>query len=485
MTGSKNRAKSCRTERFLIVCCAIAGGLLTTPASADSKIRIVRLSEVQGSVQISHAGSESMGRAFINLPVVEGTRVKTGADGRAEVEFEDGSTLRLAPGTELKFTHLSLADDGSKMNTAQLVSGTVYANVHANKARDKKGDEFTLNFARESVTVPDAAHFRLGLQGNSKATLAVFKGRCSATLPSEKFEVSDKHGATIRFANDVPTKNELAASSNSTSDPSTFDTAEAQAKVSSDAKDTFVIAKNYEAQPSDAWDRQQNEFHDRNMSTATTASVASPYAYGMSDLNYYGNFLNVPGYGNVWQPYFTGANWSPFMDGAWAFAPGAGYTWVSGYQWGWMPYHYGTWAFASPYGWFWQPGLWNSYAAMPQVVHAPASTKIPTAPTTGHQTAMVGRGLSSNPGEGTLKVLTITPGSAGFGVPRGSIEHLNHIARKMDKNLRPVTVATAPPISISPSVGSGVAPASSRTVTNASSSPAISRRPSSATGRIH
>ena len=70
---------------FLIVCFAIAGGLLVTSAKADSKIRIVRLSEVQGSVQISHGGGEALGRAFINLPVVEGTRVKTGADGRAEV----------------------------------------------------------------------------------------------------------------------------------------------------------------------------------------------------------------------------------------------------------------------------------------------------------------------------------------------------------------------------------------------------------------
>ena len=480
MTGSKNSAKSGRTGMLLIVCFAVAGGLLATSASADSKIRIVRLSEVQGSVQISHAGGEALGRAFINLPVVEGTRVKTGVDGRAEVEFEDGSTLRLAPGTELRFTHLSLANDGSKLNTAQLIAGTVYANVHANKAHDKKGDEFVLNFARESVSVPDAAHFRLALVGNSKATLAVFKGKCDATLPSEKFEVSDKHGATINFANDLSPKDELAANQNSSADAPVAD-----AQAGKESKDTFVIAKNFEPQPSDAWDRQQNEFHDRNLSGATIASVASPYSYGMSDLNYYGNFLNVPGFGNVWQPYFTGANWSPFMDGAWAFAPGAGYMWVSGYPWGWMPYHYGTWAFASPYGWFWQPGLWNSYAAMPQVVNAPATAKLPTAPRTGHQIAMVGRGLSSNPGEGTLKVLTIAPGSAGFGVPRGSVDHLNHIARKMDKNLRPVTVAAAPPISTSPARGSGAASASSRSMSSANSSHGISHRPIATSGRIH
>lgn len=479
MTASHNIAKSAGAGIFLTFSFVVAGSLLATSARADSNIRIVRLSEVQGSVQISHAAGEAMGRAFINLPVVEGTRIKTGTDGRAEVEFEDGSTLRLAPGTELNFSRLSLADDGSKMNVAQLVSGTVYANVHANKARDKKGDEFLLNFARESVSVPDAAHFRLALDGKNKATLAVFKGRCSTTLPSERFDVSDKHSATMRFASDLSVKSEAASQS-----PGSDEKAEIP-KEAKETKDTFVIAKNYEAEPSDAWDRQQSDYHDRNVSSATTASLASPYAYGMSDLNYYGNFLNVPGYGNVWQPYFIGANWSPFQDGGWAFAPGAGYMWVSGYPWGWMPYHYGTWAFASGYGWFWQPGLWTSYAAVPQVVNAPVTAKLPTAPARGHQTAMVGRGLSSNPGEGTLKVLTIAPGSAGFGVPRGSIDHLNHIAKKMDKNFRPVTVATASPVSPSPSSGSGVAPANARLMGHGTPSPVMSHRPIATAGRIH
>jgi 6,7-dimethyl-8-ribityllumazine synthase len=97
----------------------------------------------------------------------------------------------------------------------------------------------------------------------------------------------------------------------------------------------------------------------------------------------------------------------------------------------------------------------------------------------------VGRGLSSNPGEGTLKVLTITPGSAGFGVPRGSIDHLDHIARKMDKNLRPVTVATAPPISTSPSTSPAVASANNRSMASANASHGISHRPIATTGRIH
>ena len=319
----------------------------------------------------------------------------------------------------------------------------MYANLHPKKAGDKAGDQFVLNFARESVSVPEAAHFRLALDGGSKATLAVFKGKCSATLPSAQFEVTQKHSATIKFASDASSKGDSVQNA---------DPIDAEAKDTKDTKDTFVIAKNYEAEPADAWDRQQSDYHDRYASTASSARLSSPYAYGMSDLNYYGNFMNVAGYGNVWQPFFLGANWSPFQDGGWAFYPGAGYMWVSGYPWGWMPYRYGNWAFASGIGWIWQPGNWNSYYAAPRVLNAPASTKVPAAPATGQQTVMVGRGLAANPASGTMRVLTISPGSAGYGVPRGSIDHLNHVARKIDRTSRPVVVSTAPPTIASPSV---------------------------------
>ena len=67
---------------------------------------------------------------------------------------------------------------------------------------------------------------------------------------------------------------------------------------------------------------------------------------GFSDLNYYGGYTNFPGYGMLWQPYFTGVGWNPFMDGAWSFYPGMGYMWASAYPWGWMPYYYGNWLYA-------------------------------------------------------------------------------------------------------------------------------------------
>src|SRR5664279_5898879 len=103
-----------RLGKILAMWAVLAAAFLVVSASAESKARIVRLSEVQGSVQIDRSAGEGFDKAFINLPLIEGSKLRTGKDGRAEVEFEDGSALRLAPNTEVNFLHLALGDDGQK-----------------------------------------------------------------------------------------------------------------------------------------------------------------------------------------------------------------------------------------------------------------------------------------------------------------------------------------------------------------------------------
>src|SRR5277367_5652765 len=105
-----------RVGKMLAIWAVLAAAFLVVSASAESKARIVRLSEVEGTVRIDRAAGDGFDKAFINLPVVEGSKLKTGKDGRAEVEFEDGSALRLAPDTEVEFTRLALGDDGRKFS---------------------------------------------------------------------------------------------------------------------------------------------------------------------------------------------------------------------------------------------------------------------------------------------------------------------------------------------------------------------------------
>lgn len=459
-----------RLGKMLAICAVLATAFLVVSASAQSKARIVRLSEVQGTVKIDRAAGQGFEKAFMNLPVIEGSKLKTGADGRAEVEFEDGSALRLGHATEVVFTGLSLGDAGQKIDVVQLVSGTAYVDLHPKAyGKGKAADQFQLNFGHESLTVPEAAHFRVELDGAREATIAVFKGKVRATGRSGEFTVAEKHTATVDFADNNAAKNDVAKNDDPKNDELNNDQLKNDAKsddpknapgenvaakvdpakadppqADPTAKDTFTIARDYDPAPSDEWDQQQTDYHDRYALAAGASNLSSPYSYGLSDLNYYGSYMNCPGYGFGWQPYFINAGWNPFQDGGWMWYPGSGYTFVSAYPWGWMPYRYGSWALAGGCGWMWQPGSWSNWYAIPPVVNPPRGI-VPRPPVVGHAAVMLGKGLSADPAVATPRRLTINPGSAGFGVPRGSVRHLDRFAKTMDRAPRPLVVSTIRP----------------------------------------
>src|SRR5450631_2959104 len=99
---------------------AVLSCWLAVPSFADSQARIVRLSQVDGDVQIDRNTGQGYEKAFLNLPITQGTKLRTGADSRAEIEFEDGSTLRLTPGTLVEFPELSRRDSGGRSSNLEL-----------------------------------------------------------------------------------------------------------------------------------------------------------------------------------------------------------------------------------------------------------------------------------------------------------------------------------------------------------------------------
>lgn len=76
------RKTSCLVVGTLFVLASVA-------AFATSHVRIVRLSYVDGKVQMEKVSGQGLEHAMLNAPIVEGTRILTGSNGLAEVEFED------------------------------------------------------------------------------------------------------------------------------------------------------------------------------------------------------------------------------------------------------------------------------------------------------------------------------------------------------------------------------------------------------------
>jgi hypothetical protein len=367
---------------------AVLSCCLAVPSFADSQARIVRLSQVDGDVQIDRNLGQGYEKAFINLPVTQGAKLRTGPDARAEVEFEDGSTLRITPGTVVDFPELSRRDSGARASNLQLEGGTAYLNFKGGKE-----EEFKLGFARETLTLTKSAHLRVELK-DATATVAVFNGDVEVDGLSGKIDLDKKHSATFDLA----------------------------------GTGTYTLAKNLEPDPYDDWDKQQEKYHQQY----SASNSYSPYAYGASDLNYYGSFYNIPGYGMMWQPYLVGAGWDPFMNGAWMWYPGAGYAWVSGYPWGWTPYRYGSWTYLPSSGWFWRPGsTWAGWNTVPRIASAPQQFSVPRPPAAPGQTLLVNRGTPAGPVRVIQDRSEIRGDSAGLGVARGSVRNLGKISEQM------------------------------------------------------
>lgn len=376
------------TLTFAFLACA----LVAMPAFAGSQARIVRLSDVHGQVQIDKNTGLGFENAFANLPITEGAQLRTSSSGRAEIEFEDGSSLRLAPNSSVEFSRLGLSDSGKRISQVQLRQGLAYIDWLGK-------DDFSLNFSRESISLDHAAHFRLDATPQA-ADLAVFKGEVDVNGPAGKLVVEKKKTATFNAEDD----------------------------------DKYTVANKIVASPFDSWDKDAVGYHDQY---AKNNRSQSPYGYGLSDLNYYGAFSNVPGYGLMWQPFFTGVGWDPFMDGAWSFYPGYGYMFASAYPWGWMPYRYGNWMFLQGMGWMWQPGGYNTWMPVPRYTATTLAHVTPlVAPaTTGvaGRTVLVGRAASAVSPFSASR-MTLNTNSAGMGIARGSLDNLKGLNHDVAKH---------------------------------------------------
>lgn len=362
-----------------VLLAALAVVLLAVVVFADSQVRAVRLSFVEGNVQIDRGDGSGFGPAYMNMPVTQSTQLKTGDDGRAEVELEDGSAIRLTPNTAVDFPRLSLTDSGSKVSTIDLQHGTAYCDLK------KPGKDSVSVTTREiSVALDRSASFRIQ-EDDGQTALAILNGEAEVSATDHP-AVTVKKDETFKFSPSDSTQ--------------------------------YFLAKGIESAPFDDWNRERQQYLEQYAANRSYEN-SSPLSYGYSDLSYYGNFVDVAGYGSLWQPAFVGSGWSPFANGAWAYYPGLGYSWVSAYPWGWLPYHYGNWVFLPNYGWCWQPGYGYFYPVN-TVVGGPAGFHPPQPPTHGHGgVIVVGEGPRTIFPSGRLEPGSM-PANRGLGINGGS-----------------------------------------------------------------
>jgi hypothetical protein len=387
-------------------------GSANTSAPGVSKVRIVRLSQVKGAVEIDRHIGRGFENAIANLPVVEHSQIRTGV-GVAEIEFEDNSSLRIAPNSLVEFPRLEREASGATASTIHLIQGTAYVSLVKPQSSKAPANEFELMFGARKLNLDPAVHVRLDLQG-SQAKLAVFDGVVHVNGGNGVVSVPKKKTAMFHI----------------------FDANEP------------TVAKDIASNPFDAWDKSAASYHS---TVAGMSAFNSPYSYGVTDMMYYGSFMNAGGCGSMWRPYFASAAWDPFANGTWAWYSGAGYSWVSPYPWAWTPYHSGSWSYCPSVGWGWMPGGgWygiNNVAAVttPTVSHTSMARSGP-APVGGPIRAPHAPARAPLPSEPALVAVNAKPiatseiasptsfvfrkDSAGLGVPRATLGRLDKFSQQ-------------------------------------------------------
>ncbi len=303
-----------------------AGAVATGQTSPTANVRVVRLSDVEGAVQVVLGNGTQFSSAVMNMPLTQGSRIETGQDGRAEIEFEDGSVARITPNSSLNLTQLGTSATGALDTTLKQPSGLVYYEL-----RSDAQTSFTVAFDQRTVMPTINSTFRVDL-GATPPDLAVIDGGVQVHGASNGYLAEVRQNQTIQF------------------------------KPSNGSN--YTIAQGIVPNGFDDWNDQRDQEAAKEAANQTPARVqqggGSIMEAGWGSLDSYGGWYPMPGYGNVWQPYGAGPGFDPYGYGAWAdMGMGMGMSWISGYPWGWLPFHYGMWSYIGGFGWGWMPGAYG------------------------------------------------------------------------------------------------------------------------------
>jgi FecR protein len=294
--------------------------LLVTSVPAFASARIVRLSYLAGDVRIDRNKAAGVEQAILNMPVVEGTRIySVGDDARLEIEFENGSTVRMVGPGEINFRQLRLIDNGNKQTLVEVLRGIAYFDFKV-----QGDDDIRVLLRDRDLALRKSSHFRVQV-GDPDTTFSVYKGELE--LQGQSSLVTVKKNETL--------------------------------SLDSNDHDRYYLSRSVSALDGDDFDHERDQYRNSyaqsNAYRYSGVDYGSPYSYGVNDLAYYGAYNYYPGYGYLWRPAGFAIGWDPFSYGAWSFYPGAGWVYVSAYPWGWTPYRYGNWINVPGYGWCWGP----------------------------------------------------------------------------------------------------------------------------------
>ena len=163
----------------------------------SGKVAIAWLGGLKGEVQLANSTGTEFQPAHAHTPVTEGNVLQTGM-GRAEVEFDDNSAVRLGPYSLVEFHRLDLLPSGARVSNVSVLKGTVYVGIIPAYIVKPQWDDFQLMFGQQLLHLQPSSHVRLELSATG-AHLAVLDGAGRIDGPFGPTELVRKRTFTFSF----------------------------------------------------------------------------------------------------------------------------------------------------------------------------------------------------------------------------------------------------------------------------------------------
>ncbi len=291
-----------------LIACLLILAAQAAWADADPPSRVARINFLSGVVSFQPAGVSDWAAAVPNRPMTTGDRLWTDTGSRAELQLGFAS-LRLDGQTSFSFLNL---DDRTVQ--IQLAQGSLNVRLRILDPNES----FEVDTPNLALTLLRPGEYRIDADPSGSSTIVMVRGGdAEANGGGRGFAVHARQRAQF-----------------SGTDSLTYDISDAP------AFDDF-----------DDWCGSRDRREDR----AASPRYVSRGVIGYEDLDEYGSWRPVPGYGTVWVPTTVVAGWAPYRYGHWAWVEPWGWTWVDDAPWGFAPFHYGRWIYTGGV-WAWVPG---------------------------------------------------------------------------------------------------------------------------------
>jgi len=311
-------------------------------ASANEVPNAARIQRVEGDVALSNtqatdaanAASEQWIAATENQPFSVGDRIYTRDNSRASVAFSGRNFARLNPNTSLDVltlqeqrTQLALRDGSAVFDVGYL----------------GQGDLFEVATPYGAVDFQQPGLYNVGID-NGQVLVSVLSGLAQVVGLGGSGQISKGEMLTLigQTAADVVL--------------SQLDGRDAGYMV--DDYYGYQYPQYYDGRYRDYNVYQNDPYYFDPYRRNVSYQYVNPNIPGVYDLDYYGDWQNISGYGYGWAPRVD-AGWMPYQSGHWMSDYPYGPTWVSSEPWGYAPYHYGRWAFVGD-RWYWIPDTMNT-----------------------------------------------------------------------------------------------------------------------------